>query len=984
MARAVARAENRSVNVHHLTSALIAVVPAVLAAWWGRDLGRMADAGTLSERVAANRTRNSGVTAACVTFLYISGGADRLWALPLLIATRIVAGYVLRRRLFNDTWSILGYVSFFTRLVAAAFGFWILLSMLPWLVSMAGTRDWLVAGALGSVLIAFNHSYGFVFGRLLRARPVEDPAVVARFEQMVGACALPRVALEQVDLRGGTFMNAVAVPSTSRPAVVVTSTLLERLDVEETVAVLGHELAHLEHYTPRRLQRLNTITYALIVMGAVLSPLSRIMLPHALWALMSLWQLVLVTVMVLRAKDRQANETASDLRALALSGNPEALARALVKIHAVGRIARRWDAELERHATHPSLARRIQAIHAAAGTAPARLGESATFAGADGSSVTFHDDRLVWSEHGTASHTIPYGRLTMIRVDAKSAKLPRLVALDAADRRWELTLDGGDVPRAQATLDIVDGHLGAAAAPPAVSLLLPRLIAFTAVTTSLSLHPWPTALIAVLAAIMPGLPLVAAAGGASIGTAAITLRESTAWGTDLRPWMAVALFAAGVLFLAVNVANRRERLPRRAHVFVWLLAAAAAASWGVIAMSARNTIDLHRAFNEWPSATVFALALGAALAFTPRRAARQASVVMIAAGVMGLVVGSTTFLDRFVDDPFLAPGQPLNVRTVTGDAISEFTVPFEVNRLSISPAGGFVALASEDDDEQTTIHAGATGATLTNFDADAAFFVDEGRLLVFEREPGGSVVRLVDLEQHARSLWSRRIGLPGARVSFDAASKAWRVYGWSDDDDDIVSVAGTLGSDRTRESRWKPPAHKNSYTEALAVSQSNLLALETDYVVPTTARSRIAELVGWRAPGHASYRLWTLGATATPVGESHLDVDCPVASGNGEATLCTAYDGSRTGFFSVDAASRRLTPLVTVSGRSYVYNDAGRGWVTGWWDRAPILIRPAQHEAIRVVPRTGERPYALAIGEAALGAVTSSEHGATIRLYSRH
>jgi Zn-dependent protease with chaperone function len=971
------------VVTHHLIAILFALLPAAVAMWLGRGLDRVADAGALSERLAANRVRNSGVTAACATFIYMTGGADRIWALPLLIVAKMAVGYLMRRRLFGETWSFVSYVSFFTRLVIAAFGFWILLSAMPWLASEAGTRDWLVAGVLGVVLAGVNQAYGVVFAVLMRARPVDDPAIVSRFDEMVRACALKNVALLQADVRGGTFTNAVALPSTRWPAVVVSSTLLEQLDPDETVAVLGHELAHLEHYTPRRLRRLNTVTYSLIVAGALLSPVARALVPHALWALMSLWQLVLFTVMVLRAKDRQANETASDLRAVALCGTPDALARALVKIHAACRIARRWDVELERHATHPSLARRIQAIHAAAGTAPARLGASATFTGTDGSSVTFHEDRLVWNEHGTACHTIPYARLTMIRVDAKSATIPRLVAVDAADRRWELALDGGEVARAQATLDIVDSHLGAAAAPPAVSLLLPRLIAFTALTTSLTLHPWPTALIAVLAAIMPVLPVVGAAGAASVGAAAITFRESTAWGTDWQPWTASVLLAAGVLFIIVNVANRREPIPKRAHAFVWLVAAGTITSWGVIAMSAHNAIDLHRAFNTWPSATVFALALGAALAFMPRRQARYASVVALAAGLMALAVGSTAFLDRFVDDPFLAQGQRLNVRTVTGDAISEFSVPFEVNRLSISPAGGFVALASEGDDELTTIHAGAAGGPLTEFDADAAFFVDEGRLLVFERERNGSVVRLVDLEQQARSLWFRRIGMKGDRVSFDPVLRTWHVFGWSDDDDEIVSLAGNVGSEGTSEARWKAPAHEHSFTEALAVSKSDLLALETDYEVPASTRSRWSGIVGWPLSGHASYRLWTLGTDASPVGESHLDVDCPISSGNGDATLCTAYDGSRTGFFSVDAASRRLTPLVTVRGRSYVYNDAGRGWVTGWWERAPILIRAAQHEAIRVVPRTGERPHALAIGEAVLGAVTSGQDGSTIRLYSR-
>jgi hypothetical protein len=56
--------------------------------------------------------------------------------------------------------------------------------------------------------------------------------------------------------------------------------------------------------------------------------------------------------------------------------------------------------------------------------------------------------------------------------------------------------------------------------------------------------------------------------------------------------------------------------------------------------------------------------------------------------------------------------------------------------------------------------------------------------------------------------------------------------------------------------------------------------------------------------------------------------------------------------------------------------------MAGWWDGSPVLIRAATREAIRVVPRTGDRPYALGIGETAVGAVTAREHGGTVRLYS--
>lgn len=43
-----------------------------------------------------------------------------------------------------------------------------------------------------------------------------------------------------------------------------TDTLLARLEADECAAICAHEISHLEHFNPRRLRRLNLITYALI------------------------------------------------------------------------------------------------------------------------------------------------------------------------------------------------------------------------------------------------------------------------------------------------------------------------------------------------------------------------------------------------------------------------------------------------------------------------------------------------------------------------------------------------------------------------------------------------------------------------------------------------------------------------------------------------------------------------------------------------
>src|SRR4030095_3658866 len=144
-------------------------------------------------------------------------------------------------------------------------------------------------------------------------------------------------------------------------------------------------------------------------------------------------------------------------------------------------------------------------------------------------------------------------------------------------------------------------------------------------------------------------------------------------------------------------------------------------------------------------------------------------------------------------------------------------------------------------------------------DADDAFFVAEERLLVLDHDRTGSIVRLVDLAQGARSIWSHHLDLSGTRLSFDEISNSWRVVGWDDDDENLVSMAGTLGSDSTREARWKTPTRRDSSSQAPAVSARQLLALETTYARPILSQTALPQLASWMPRRRASYRLWSLG-----------------------------------------------------------------------------------------------------------------------------
>jgi len=451
--------------------------------------------------------------------------------------------------------------------------------------------------------------------------------------------------------------------------------------------------------------------------------------------------------------------------------------------------------------------------------------------------------------------------------------------------------------------------------------------------------------------------------------------------TDTQPWIALALMMCGLSLIAVSIANRRERAPALFLPLSGLLAVGTVVAWGAVALSGSDVIGLHFAALEWPAAAVLPLALAGAFAFARWKPLRYASVPLAAAGLVAVALGSSSFLHRFAGDPFLTPAAPVTVTTVAADARAEFDVPFQVSALRLSPAGQFVALGSENDDEQPTIHAGPAGGPLTVFTADEAAFVDEGRLLLLEQQRGASVLRVVDLHRENREGWSLRLSMSATQLMFDGASGEWRILG-RNDDNDIVSAAGTVGDHAVREERWKTPVDAVGDLEALSVSGGEVLVLETE------RRSLRGSTAFWqwaavlrRSPSKS--RFWTVSHHGSaPFLASRLGLRCQGASAPDEAATCTVFDGARTGLFAVDPATRRSSVLASVPGRFYLRRDAGPGWILGWLDHQLVLLQAATRQAFRVPEDGGMRVTELAIVAKTIGAASWNGRGSTIRLYS--
>lgn len=965
-----------------LVPALVALVPAGVIWWRGRGLTRLLDDPALPERLLAGRNVHGAAVGVSLMLLVLNWPRTTAWTLPLLFVARMIAGYPARRLVFQETWSLGGYSLFFARLIVAVLGFWILLAITPALSHAAGPYGWATAGALAAVLIAWSARYADAVCALLSARPIDDPAVAARLAQLVAASGIQAPRFAQVEMRGGVFANAMALPSLRRSAVVFTDTVLSRLDVDEVIAIAAHEVAHLEHYNRRRLQRASLMNVALIAAATFALAVERL-LPALTTIVVYAWPALLFVALIARARHRQRHETESDLRAVALTGDPEALVRALTKIHAIARVPRRWDAQFERHATHPSLARRIKAIREAAGSPPAVLGAAAAFHAPDGSaSVIFHDDRLEWHERDVAEHVLRYAHVSELRLDARRTGTPRLVAVDGTGRRWQLQLLDGDVSRAQAVLDVVDVRT-ATPAPPAVSPSLARWLALLMVMIAATATQFAAMTVALLAVLRPTRRLSAAAGIAAVAAGALALRVPAPRAGDVETALFIALPGAALLWIAR--ANRDDK----AAADEWRLAAAlgllAALAWVLVLSNGVNVVRIHQAARAWPAAGILSLAFATAIASTRNRRARAGAAAAVLAGVLAVGAGSDTFLDWFSRDPFVAATESFRVRTVSPTSLGEFAVPADVDQVRLSPNGRSFAVSTENDDEETTFHVGRAGGPLTSFDADAAMFIDDDQLLLLQHHAGGGAsVRQVAVGRTSRVVRERECaGMIGAALSFDAASGTWALVGRSRDGH-LLRVTGNGTGGAVQEQRWTLPPAIATHASAVWSSDADALVMETRLVQPleSSGLRQWALLFGNRWWTESQFwRVASEGNTARA--STHLDLQC-AAGPAGAPAVCGASDGVRTRVFIVDPRVDRPQPIGSLPGRVYLSAASVADFAEGWWDNDAVVLRLSTREALRFARHGREHIRAITVADGVAAAlVSSADDHSIVRLYAR-
>jgi Zn-dependent protease with chaperone function len=962
-----------------LITTLVALVPAAVSWLSGRRLARHEHDPSLPERLLAHQRRSGIALGVAGAMIAVDATRSIPWAAPLLFTSLLLAGYRLRRTLFDETWTVARYLSFFHRLTIAVFGFWIVLASVPLMAAQAGTRDWMVGGLLAAALIGWERYYAPIFRWLIGATALEDGPILERCRALANAAGMPGPAYLRVDLHGGSVVNALALPSLRGNAVLFTDTLLARLDAGEIAAICAHELAHFEHFDAARLRRMRIATLTLIAGAALVAPVARLTDVAGAGLASVIWFATFATALAIRAKGKQRQETICDQRAVALVGDGELLVSALTKIYTLARMPRRLETRQEQASSHPSLSRRIRDIRKAAGTPPVPLTAPVTIPSSDGrSSVTFEPSALHWAEQAGMNHVLSYPHLVELRLEPHGRRGPRLRAVMPGARTWEMPVAAADVARLQDVLDRVDGQLGDAPAPRGLPINLGRLFVLLASVTALTLGQIAVAVVALLAWLVPATPLLAATGVAALAAVALGLRDHSA-----PAMLGLAMLApAGALmmWLAWQARHDQHRNPRTPVALLAVIAVPMLLSLG------RNGLDpvsLHLTARAAPAATVLCLALAGALAFAPRRRRQLSGLSAVALAMVAATLGSQPFLDTFGRDPFLVSSPPIRWTLVDAATARDFEIPETTSAIELAPAGLHIAARQYTDsaEEVSTFEVGMAGRPLAPLQGDMLRFVDDNTVLIASAEEQGTLLRQVRIGTPHQESWRQRVpGLHHASLSVGRRDGRWRLNGY-DRDDGIVRAEGSVGTAEVRERRWASRYTRDALIDAVSTDGRDPLVVETSYDGGVLDRlpghGRLLGMLLDSGTQHSRY--WSIGDDGViALGASRLGASC-TGGLEGGALACSVFDGTRTRLLRL-GADGTVTGIGWFDGRLAWHGDLTDGWMTGWIGATAVAIDLANRHMLSL-PRSEGTATQLTVSGRRLAAVVFTAGVYRLRIY---
>ncbi len=964
---------------------VMALVPAVVAWWNDRRLLGRADDPALPELLANRRRLNVRTIALAVALMIVLGGANAAWGIPLLIILLIAVAYPLRTRVLGETWGFGAYLWHTAGSIAGGFGFWIALcyapTMVRWIAGVVGTeRPWLIATStvlaliVAVLLFIWEARYPRIWLRAHAAERLESAELNPRFDEIVRRARTIVPAVYRVGPQGSRFVNAVALPSVRQPSVAMGNALLDLLDPDETAAIFAHEVAHFDHFTPRYVRGSQLINRLLIVTGVALPLLAA--LARVGWAqwIGWVWPFIVLVAVGRRAAKSQQHETESDLRAAALCGDPEALVRGLVKLHLHARIPRRYDVDIERVASHPSLVRRIQAIRAGGTAAVEQLGAATVIRSTrEGSWVVLEDTRSYWldgvpegtdaqlpalREASSSYRAVNYQDLAELRV-AAVGDARTITARTRAGDRWSVPIASDDVGRVQRALDVVDLRLGRAG--PAPARATPKGIALAAFAVTFFAGQTGVVLVPILLAMWkPSAAVLAALGAMSIVRAAIGALEGTSW-LDVElvrvGLAALALVGAFAIYTAWRLKRASEARTNERLAMVVLIGLAVVTGAAIVVQAVQmRSMPLVGT----PMVGAFATALFgvAAALFTARaRWSRPAAYAGLALASLFAILG--------VDRRALALRHALTEVSARATPESETQLGGQAHSLRVSQDGHHF-LATQTPTYRPGVRprpilvTGRVGGRPREVVAADAEFVDEARLLMVAALDRGVELRLESADSSV-ILWADTLmdaSMADPRLTIDRDHGSWVVVGTDGDNDRTAVFTGRIG-EKGGTLRASIPDTIPMAGEPIVFDEGATLIFPSYRSAPRAGSQRVPSVSLWSLPffgvDFPAMELWRVhGDSVRPLTSVRGTPTCGEPLGGKAA--CAVHRLNATSLYTVSATGD-VEEIAQLSLNEFRLATVGPGLraASATFDRGIVVIDLATKRLTRVeLPPNGQ------------------------------
>ena len=958
-----------------LIGMLLVVAPGAVAYWKGRRLVASLDAPALAERTQAALPQVLAVAIA-VPILLPMVLPDR--AVSLLVALSIVGGFVgwypARRVIFRETWSLAGYLSHSLRFLLGYFGYWIAVASAPAFLD----GRWAPAAAYGAFLVAWNIGYGWLLAKLMYARPLDRAELEERFAVISARSTVLAPRVFACGPEQGTWPMAFALPEVrGRSTVLIARTLLERLEPEETGAIYAHEVAHLEEHRGARLARGIAFSYG-VTLAAVAAPvLLRLWEVESGWASGGVSAALFFTIFAWMAS-RKGDETKSDLRAAELCGDRGAMASALVKLHQLGQVPRRMEEGAEALSTHPSLARRLQALR---GDAPRALAEPVVLASSPpGSFVVLEAERVRWLEgvpDGTAS--TPAALQEAARL-VRSYALSELSELRIASRRGRielharrgnevlrLALSPEEARRAEEALNALDGKL--ARSEGAGARALARLAAsFTFLATVVAGNPLAVLLPAFAALFKPGPLAQTSLGvvGAGVGLLGLAGQSESGIGIGAGATLIVlGLLCAG---LGIRAARQHESPAPLERLAVAALVPAAAFAIGAVAVEIlppRTLLTAHLTANDWLTGALHLLGLAVGLWAVRRSALFWLPAAAVAGALLFAGLPATSGL--WVQDPFFGPRAAGPTSAIGLKLAGSATLECPAYELRLSPDGSLFATGPcPTEEEEHEYLVGSFDGWTHSVKAVSVALPAEGRALVLEDGEAERRVRLLAVEPSGtRELWS--VEVPASLSTLSAATPGWRGDGVDWAKQQLLSVGGELDGPGLHTRRFAFATEGEERLVPMA-----FVGLEEGFVASSAGfeSAKVADMLS-AAMGQGTLAVSLLAADAPPaVVGTALTLSCAAGRPGDAEALCLSSSDERTWLWRVPLKPGAQVLEQTWRG-DFSQIAHGPGEAVAAWNHGRLLLA-------RVGGGTYEVSYEESCGTNLLAAAVGRRHVALV------